>query len=121
MLVVAAAVALVWSNSPWADGYEHLWLTPVDLAIGAVGFAGDLRHLVNDGLMTLFFFVVGLEIKRELVTGELRRWRTAALPAVAAVGGMVVPALINLSQWWRPAASGGAAGGSPWPPTSPSQ
>ena len=69
VLVVAAVVALVWANSPWADGYERLWQTHADLTIGGVGFTGDLRHLVNDGLMALFFFVVGLEIKRELVAG----------------------------------------------------
>ncbi|MEA2842954.1 MAG: Na+:H+ antiporter, NhaA family [Actinomycetota bacterium] len=96
VLVVAAVVALGWANSPWAGGYERLWHTQIDLAIGTVGFSGDLRHLVNDGLMALFFFVVGLEIKRELVTGELRHWRTAALPAIAALGGMVVPALLYL-------------------------
>ncbi|MEA2704753.1 MAG: Na+:H+ antiporter, NhaA family, partial [Actinomycetota bacterium] len=98
VLVVAAVVALVWANSPWAAGYERLWHTQIDLAIGTVGFSGDLRHLVNDGLMALFFFVVGLEIKRELVTGELRHWRTAALPAIAALGGMVVPALLYLGE-----------------------
>jgi NhaA family Na+:H+ antiporter len=65
--------------------------------VGSVGFAGDLRHQVNEGLMALFFLVVGVEIKRELVDGELREWRTAALPAISAVGGMVVPALVYLA------------------------
>ena len=96
-LVVAAVVALVWANSPWEAAYADLWHTQL-----AVSFAGheldlDLRDWVNDGLMTLFFFVVGLEIKRELVEGELREPRKAALPAIAAVGGMVVPALIFLA------------------------
>ncbi|MBA2497153.1 MAG: Na+/H+ antiporter NhaA [Acidimicrobiia bacterium] len=94
LLVVAAVVALVWANSPAADGYDRLWASPVDLRIGTFGFTDDLRHLVNDGLMALFFFVVGLEIKRELVAGELRDPRTAALPIIAAVGGMAVPAAL---------------------------
>lgn len=72
VLVVAVTVALVWANSPAGDGYDALWATAVDLRIGSVGFAGDLRHLIDEGLMALFFFVVGLEIKRELVAGELR-------------------------------------------------
>lgn len=94
VLVVAALVALVWANSPWRDTYETLWHTAVDLRIGTFGFHGDLHAAVNDGLMALFFLVVGLEIKRELVTGDLRDPRVAALPAIAAVGGMVVPALL---------------------------
>ena len=88
----AALVALIWANSAWSAGYERLWDTPLTLRLGSWALAGDLRRWVNDGLMTLFFFVVGLEIKRELVTGELRDRRAAALPVVAAVGGMVVPA-----------------------------
>ncbi len=96
MLVVAAVVALIWANSPWQDTYVSLWHTHVELRIGAVGFSGDLHHFINDGLMTIFFLVVGLEIKRELVTGELSDRRAAALPAVAALGGMVVPASVYL-------------------------
>ncbi len=96
-LVLATVVALAWANSAWGDRYESFWHTAVDLRTGNLGFSEDLRHLVNEGLMALFFFVVGLEIKRELVTGELRAWRTAALPAIAAVGGMVVPALVYLA------------------------
>jgi Na+:H+ antiporter, NhaA family len=110
VLLVAAAVALVWANSAWGDSYQRLWHTPVDLAIGSFGFTGDLRHLVNEGLMALFFFVVGLEIKRELVTGELRHWRTAALPAIAAAGGMVVPALVYLAV----VSAGGGIGRRGW-------
>jgi Na+:H+ antiporter, NhaA family len=81
VLMAVAAVALGWANSPWRDAYAAL----VD---------SGLRHWVNDGLMSLFFLVVGLEIKRELVAGELRTWRRAALPVVAAAGGMAVPAAI---------------------------
>ena len=94
VLLAAAVVALVWANSPWDESYVRLWATEVDLRIGSLGFTNDLRHFVNEGLMTLFFLVVGLEIKRELVAGELRSWRTAAFPAVAAVGGMLLPAVV---------------------------
>lgn len=97
VLVVAAIVALVWANSPWRDTYDSLWHTRVDLRIGTFGVTEDLRHVVNDALMTIFFLVVGLEIKRELVTGDLRDPRVAALPAFAALGGMVVPAAIYLA------------------------
>ena len=97
LLAVAAAVALVWANSPWRAGYEALWATPVDISVGSFHLAEDLHGVVNDGLMAIFFFVVGLEIKREWTVGELRDRRQAALPAMAALGGMVVPALIYLA------------------------
>jgi NhaA family Na+:H+ antiporter len=93
-LVVAALVALAWANSPWHGSYEDLWHTRVTLQVGSLGIDDELGHVVNDGLMALFFLVVGLEIKRELVVGELRSWRVAALPAIAAAGGMVVPAAL---------------------------
>ncbi len=70
-LLVAAAVALVWANSPWRGGYDALWGTEVTVRLGRWAITEDLTHWVNDALMVLFFFVVGLEIKRELVTGEL--------------------------------------------------
>ncbi len=92
LLLVCTVLALLISNSPWAAGYESFWKTPVILTIGEFQLKETLAHLVNDGLMTIFFFVVGLEIKRELVVGELRDLRKAALPAFGAVGGMVVPA-----------------------------
>ena len=97
LLAVAAAVALVWANSPWRAGYEALWATPVDISVGSFHLAEDLHGVVNDGLMAIFFFVVGLEIKREWTVGELRDRRQAALPAMAALGGMIVPALIYLA------------------------
>ncbi|HEX2064699.1 MAG TPA: Na+/H+ antiporter NhaA [Acidimicrobiales bacterium] len=96
-LLVAAAVALVWANSPWREAYQTLWGTEFTVRLGRWAITEDLTHWVNDALMALFFFVVGLEIKRELVAGELREWRTAALPGVAAAGGMVMPALIYLA------------------------
>jgi len=94
VLLVAAVAALVWANSPWSASYRTLWGTQLSVSVGRFGMTEDLQHWVNDGLMALFFFVVGLEIKRELVHGDLRDRRTAALPALAAAGGMAVPALL---------------------------
>ncbi len=94
VLVVATVVALVWANSPWQAGYETLWATRFRVELGTYVFDEDLGHVVNDLLMAVFFFVVGMEIKRELVVGELRDRRAVALPAMAALGGMIVPALI---------------------------
>ena len=84
--------ALIWANSQWSAGYQDFWHTQITLWVGSWNIEMTLSHFVNDGLMALFFFVVGLEIKRELVTGELADRRAAALPAIAALGGMVVPA-----------------------------
>jgi Na+:H+ antiporter, NhaA family len=107
VLMAAAAVALVWANSPWRDAYAALWQTRLAIQLGRSGIEADLRHWVDDGLMTLFFLVVGLEIKRELVAGELRTWRQAALPVVAAAGGMALPALLYAAvNAGRPGAPG---------------
>jgi Na+:H+ antiporter, NhaA family len=97
VLLSATAVALLWANSAWSSAYEALWGTGLAVEVGRWTLALDLRHWVNDGLMALFFFVVGLEIKRELVAGELRSVRSAALPALAALGGMILPALLFLA------------------------
>ena len=97
VLLAAALVALIWANSGAHASYDALWETPLSLRIGAFEIAEDLRHWVNDLLMALFFFVVGLEIKRELVLGELRDPRAAALPLICAIGGMVAPALLYLA------------------------
>jgi NhaA family Na+:H+ antiporter len=94
VLMVAAALALGWANSPWRAAYAGLWETRLAFQLGRFTLEADLRHWVNEGLMTFFFLVVGLEIKRELVVGELRTWRAAALPVVAAAGGMAVPAAL---------------------------
>jgi Na+:H+ antiporter, NhaA family len=94
VLMVAAALALALANSPWRAAYAALWETGLAVRLGRYTIEADLRRWVDDGLMTLFFLVVGLEIKRELVAGELRTWRRAALPVVAAAGGMAVPAAI---------------------------
>lgn len=104
LLLVAAAVALAVANSPWAEGYLHFWHTPVGLRVGAFSIERSLEWLVNDGLMAIFFFVVGLEIRREIHHGELRR---AALPLAAALGGMLVPALFYLAFAGAPATRSG--------------
>lgn len=97
VLVAAAASALVWANSPLSGAYDRLWWTELTLGVGELSLTEDLQHWVNDGLMAVFFFVVGLEIKRELVTGELRDRRAATLPAVAALGGVLLPAALFLA------------------------
>jgi NhaA family Na+:H+ antiporter len=93
-LVAATGVALVWANSPWDESYWDLWSTRLAISVGDRTLDLDLRRWINEGLMAIYFFVVGLEIKRELVEGELRDPRRAALPVIAALGGMVVPAAI---------------------------
>lgn len=92
LLLVAAVVALIWANSPAASSYDTFWHTPVGFGIGDFRMEESLQHWVNDALMVIFFFVVGLEIKYELVSGDLRDPKTAALPIIAAIGGMLVPA-----------------------------
>ena len=94
ILLAAGVLALVLANSPAAAGFAHLWELHWRVGVGEFVLAGDLRELVNDGLMTLFFFVAGLEIKREVVEGQLAGVRRAAFPVIAALGGMVVPALL---------------------------
>src|SRR5215218_3131003 len=94
VLLAAAAIALLWANSPARDAYDSLWTTDLKLGVGSAAIEEDLRHWINDGLMAVFFFVVGLEIKRELAVGELSDRRAAALPALAAFGGAAAPALI---------------------------
>jgi Na+/H+ antiporter NhaA len=97
VLLLATLAALVWANSPWSASYESFWHTEVSLRFGNADLALDLRHWINDGLMAFFFFVVGLEIRREFDMGELRERRRVATPVLAAVGGMVAPALIYLA------------------------
>jgi Na+:H+ antiporter, NhaA family len=96
VLLAAAVIALLWANSPWRSSYEAILHTPIGLRVGGLGFERDIHFWINDGLMVVFFFVVGLEIKRELHAGELSKLRRAALPAFAALGGMLVPAGIYL-------------------------
>ena len=106
-LFCAAVVALAWANSPWWRTYERLWATTLTVGVGRWAINEDLRFWVGEGLMTFFFLLAGLEIKRELVTGELRDRRAAIVPVAAAVGGMVVPAVIYLvATSGTPAADG---------------
>ncbi|HWF33991.1 MAG TPA: Na+/H+ antiporter NhaA, partial [Solirubrobacteraceae bacterium] len=97
--VVAAAtvIALIWANSPWSHSYQTLWATEMAIRLGHASISTDLRHWVNEGLMTLFFLVVGLEAKREMDLGEFRDRRRIAVPVLAAIGGMVVPVAIYLA------------------------
>jgi Na+:H+ antiporter, NhaA family len=107
VLLVNAAAAMVWANSPWASAYTALWHTPLGLRLGSFVFERPLEWLVNDGLMSIFFFVVGMEIRRESHEGELSSLRRAALPAAAALGGMIAPALLYLSVASAPATRSG--------------
>jgi NhaA family Na+:H+ antiporter len=97
LLMASAIVAIMLANSAFAELYQHFIHTPVAVSFGSWNINMSLHHWVNDGLMALFFFVVGLELKREIMVGELSDIRQAALPVIAAVGGMVVPALIYLA------------------------
>lgn len=107
VLLVATVLALGLANSPLADWFLGLWKTRVAFSIGGFAMDHSLKHWINDGLMAVFFFVIGLEVKRELVLGELRDMRAAALPIVAAVGGMLVPAGIYLAlQSGQPGVTG---------------
>lgn len=96
LVVVAALVALVWANSGWSDGYRSLLDTTVSLSFGGGDLSLDLHHWINDGVMVVFFFVIGLEVRREFAMGELTDRRRLVVPVVAGVGGMVVPAALYL-------------------------
>jgi Na+:H+ antiporter, NhaA family len=108
LLAASAIAALVWANSPWSQSYRDLWSSSASISIAGHTLALDLQHWINDGLMAVFFLVVGLEIKRELATGHLSTKKAALLPVTAALGGMVVPALIYLAIAGRTAAHGWA-------------
>lgn len=98
LLFLSAAAALVIANSSWGSHwYHHLWETSIEISFGEAHFGMNLHHLINDGLMAIFFFQVGLEIKREFILGRLNTLKKASLPVGAAIGGMLVPALIYLA------------------------
>jgi Na+/H+ antiporter NhaA len=97
VLLVAAVAALAWANSPWGDGYDALWATPISIEVGDFLLARDLGHWVNDGLMTIFFLLIGLEVRREFDMGEFRERRRVAVPVLAALGGMLLPVVIFLA------------------------
>lgn len=107
LLMLTAIVALIWANSGFYESYDHMKHIPISIGIGSWGLEKSLHHWVNDGLMAIFFFVIGLELKREIIVGELADIRKATLPIVAAIGGMALPALI---YFWinseAPAANG---------------
>ena len=94
VLLICTALALVWANSPWWESYHRLWETPIAVGAGPRILTLSLHHWINDGLMAVFFFLVGLEIKREMLVGELASARQAALPIAGAIGGMLIPAAI---------------------------
>ncbi|MBM4411778.1 MAG: Na+/H+ antiporter NhaA, partial [Chloroflexi bacterium] len=96
LLLLGLGVALVWANSPWAGGYHRLIEHHLSVDLGFWNVDGPIEFWVNDVLMTIFFFVIGLEIKREAVAGELANFRKAAVPLAGAVGGMAVPVLVYL-------------------------
>jgi NhaA family Na+:H+ antiporter len=108
VLLLATVAALVWANSPAREAYDALWASELKIGLGDIAITEDLRHWVNDALMVLFFFVVGLEIKREMTTGELSDRKAAQLPIIAALGGTVLPAIVFV------AVLGGAEGASGW-------
>src|SRR5919106_1638430 len=108
VLVGAAVAALLWANSPWWESYESFWTTELSIRFGDDGISQDLRQWVNQGLLTFFFLVLGLEAKRELDVGQLRERRRITLPLGAAVGGMALPVLIYL------AFNAGGAGAEGW-------
>ena len=97
VLLACMFLALFWANSPMADSYDTLWNTEFTVGIEAFNISKSLLLWINDGLMAIFFFVVGLEIKRELLMGELRTWKKAIIPFAAALGGMIVPAAIYMA------------------------
>src|ERR671920_2095953 len=108
LLIAAAIVALVWANSPWGESYAQLWGTKLSVGLGNFSIEEDLTHWINDGLMAIFFLVVGLEIKREILVGELSSPRQAALPIAAAIGGTGLTALILVTHNFG---KGGVGGG----------
>ena len=94
ILMFMTILALILANSPLAESYEHILHTKIDLTIGSWALSNSLHHWINDGLMAIFFFIIGLEIKREILVGELSNFKVAILPILAAIGGMLFPALI---------------------------
>ncbi len=94
LMLAATLLAILWANSPWGTGYEDFWSTPLVVGVGDMQITATLHSLVNDALMTLFFFLVGLEVKRELTIGELTDRSRAIVPITAAIAGLVVPAAI---------------------------
>jgi Na+:H+ antiporter, NhaA family len=97
LLLIATVIALVWANSPWEHGYQELWHTTFTIGLGRYVLSWSRHHWINDGLMSIFFFLVGLEIKREVLIGELASVKQAVFPFMAALGGSIVPALLYVA------------------------
>ena len=108
VLLVAVIIAMIWANAPFGESYTSFWHTELTIGVGDFSITEDLQHWVNDGLMAIFFFVVGLEIKRELTVGELNSRKKASLPIIAALGGVILPALVFISL------NAGGAGADGW-------
>ena len=108
VLLAAAVVAIVWANSGWSDSYFDLWSSYISVNLGPVDINLDLQHWINDLLMAIFFFIVGIEIKRELISGELQNRSDAVVPVLAALGGVAMPAIIFTLI------AGGGAGADGW-------
>lgn len=107
ILMFMTVLALILANSPLAETYSHFFHMNIDLSVGSWSLSHSLHHWINDGLMAIFFFMVGLEIKREILVGELSNIKVAILPILAAIGGMILPALIYLSvNYGTPSANG---------------
>lgn len=96
LLLLFSVISLIIANSPWSKSFLSIWDIPLGIHVGNFQFSRSIHSWINDGLMTLFFFFVSLELKREIVLGELREPRKAAFPIIAAFGGMLIPALIYL-------------------------
>lgn len=96
-LLAAVAIALIFMNSPWSQSFEEFWAQTLTISIGSWGISESLQHWIDEGLMAIFFLVAGLEIKREIVKGELHSFRAASVPIVAAIGGMLVPAVLYMT------------------------
>ncbi len=96
ILIVSAVLAIIWANTPWSETYFHLWEYDLSIELGEYAIKKSLHHWINDGLMAMFFFVIGLELKREIIGGELSDFRKSVLPLTAAIGGMLFPAVIFL-------------------------
>jgi NhaA family Na+:H+ antiporter len=97
LLLAVTVFALIWANSPWAETYHEIWQTPISIVVGRHALTETVLEWINDGLMAMFFFVIGLELKREMLVGELASVRQAALPLAAALGGTIVPAGLYLA------------------------
>src|SRR4051794_34948585 len=96
LLFASMVAALIWANSPWEQSYHAIWHTEVSISFGSFSLSESRHEWINDGLMSVFFFLVGLEIKREVLIGELSSFKQAAFPFIAAFGGILAPALIYL-------------------------